>query len=154
MKKRNTRTIKTFKKKEQGRFLQMLTCYDFQTASLLNETELDMILVGDSLGNVVLGYSTTVSVTVNEMNIFGAAVKRGAPKKFVIVDMPFGSYNSVEEGLKNATEIFQRTQAEALKLEGAFPYQLELIERLTQVGIPVMGHIGLTPQSVHQQGGY
>ncbi|MEX0797798.1 MAG: 3-methyl-2-oxobutanoate hydroxymethyltransferase, partial [Bacteriovoracaceae bacterium] len=104
MKKRNTRTIKTFKKKEQGRFLQMLTCYDFQTASLLNETELDMILVGDSLGNVVLGYSTTVSVTVNEMNIFGAAVKRGAPKKFVIVDMPFGSYNTVEEGLRSATE--------------------------------------------------
>lgn len=154
MKKQNTRTLKSSKRKDQKSALQMLTCYDYQTAQMLNETELDLILVGDSLGNVILGYETTVNVTVEEMSIFGAAVKRGAPDKFVIVDMPFGSYNTVEEGLKNATHIFQSTKAEALKLEGAFPYQLELIERLTQIGIPVMAHIGLTPQSVHQQGGY
>lgn len=148
----NTRKIRSFKSKEQK--LQMLTCYDYQTARMLNETELDMILVGDSLGNVVLGYETTISVTLNEMEVFGSAVKRGAKDKFVVVDLPFGSYNTLEQGLDNGAKLFRNTQAEALKLEGAFPYQLELIERLTQVGIPVMGHIGLTPQSVHQQGGY
>ena len=148
----NTRKIRSFKSKEQK--LQMLTCYDYQTARMLNETELDMILVVDSLGNVVLGYETTISVTLNEMEVFGSAVKRGAKDKFVVVDLPFGSYNTLEQGLDNGAKLFRNTQAEALKLEGAFPYQLELIERLTQVGIPVMGHIGLTPQSVHQQGGY
>lgn len=161
MKKHSTRTLRKFKrfkgkhtKDQAGRGLNMLTCYDYQSARMLSETELDMILVGDSLGNVILGYDTTVSVTKEEMIIFGAAVKRGAQNKFVVVDMPFGSYSGLESGVDNAVEIFRSTKAEALKLEGAFPYQLELIERLTQIGIPVMGHIGLTPQSVHQQGGY
>jgi 3-methyl-2-oxobutanoate hydroxymethyltransferase len=154
MKKLTTRNIRSFKKKEQGRFLQMLTCYDYQTAKLLNETALDLILVGDSLGNVILGHETTISVTLEEMIIFTAAVKRGAKNKFVIADLPFGTYNTIEEGLKNATTLFQKTGCEAIKLEGAYPYQLELIARLTQIGIPVIGHIGLTPQSVHQQGGY
>lgn len=150
----NTRKIRSFKKSKEARSLQMLTCYDFQSACMLNETKLDLILVGDSLGNVILGYDTTVNVSLNDMITFGGAVKRGAPDKFVVVDLPFGSYNTLEEGLKNATNLFQSTGAQALKLEGAFPYQLELIERLTQIGIPVMGHIGLTPQSVYQQGGY
>ena len=113
-----------------------------------------MILVGDSLGNVMLGYDTTVEVSLTEMEIFGSAVRRGAPNKFLIVDMPFGSYSTVTQGVHSATKLFQKTRAEALKLEGAFPYQIKLIERLTQTGIPVMGHIGLTPQSVHQLGGY
>jgi len=150
MKKMNLRDFPRAK----GKNLQMLTCYDYQTASLLNETELDLILVGDSLGNVILGYDTTIEVSLEEMEIFGKAVRRGAPEKFLVVDMPFGSYSSEQHGLKNATKLFQKTKAEALKLEGAFPYQLKLIERLTQIGIPVMGHIGLTPQSVHQLGGY
>jgi 3-methyl-2-oxobutanoate hydroxymethyltransferase len=154
MKKLNTRNIRSFKRSQQDRTLQMLTCYDFQTASLLNETELDLILVGDSLGNVILGYDTTVSVSLDEMKTFGSAVKRGAPDKFVIVDMPFGTYATVEDGLRNAIHLFQSTKAEAVKMEGAFPFQLELVERLTQAGVPVMGHIGLLPQSVHQQGGY
>ena len=132
----------------------MLTCYDYQTASMLNETKLDLILVGDSLGNVVLGYDHTISVDIATMKLFCGAVKRGAPDKFVIGDMPFGSYATLESGLANAINLFQASGIEAIKLEGAFPYQLELIERLTQVGIPVMGHIGLTPQSVHEQGGY
>lgn len=132
----------------------MLTCYDFQTASLLNDTDLDMVLVGDSLGNVVLGYETTVEVTLNDMEVFGSAVRRGAPDKFLVVDLPFGSYSTVTQGVHSATRLFQKTRCEAIKLEGAFPYQLKLIERLTQTGIPVMGHIGLTPQSVHQLGGY
>ena len=150
MKKLNVRDIR---KAKQGK-LQVLTCYDFQTAQLLNETDLDMILVGDSVGNVILGYETTVEVSLTEMEIFGAAVKRGAPGKFFIVDMPFGSYSTIAQGVHSATKLFQKTKAEAVKLEGAFPYQLKLIQRLTETGIPVMGHIGLTPQSVHQQGGY
>ncbi len=150
MKKLNLRDIK----KSKGKNLQMLTCYDFQTARMLNESELDLILVGDSVGNVILGYETTVEVTLTEMEIFGKAVRRGAPDKFLIMDMPFGSYSTVTQGVFSATKLFQSTKCEALKLEGAFPYQLKLIERLTQTGIPVMGHIGLTPQSVHQLGGY
>ena len=150
MKKLNLRDIK--KSKQQN--LQVLTCYDFQTAQLLNETDLDMILVGDSVGNVILGYETTVEVSLIEMEIFGGAVRRGAPDKFLIVDMPFGSYSTISQGIHSASKLFQNTKCEAIKLEGAFPYQLKLIERLTQTGVPVMGHIGLTPQSVHQLGGY
>jgi 3-methyl-2-oxobutanoate hydroxymethyltransferase len=150
MKKMNLRTLKKAKQQK----LQVLTCYDFQTAQLLNETDIDMILVGDSVGNVILGYETTVEVTLTEMEIFGKAVKKGAPDKFVIIDLPFGSYSTVNQGIHSATKLFQNTRCEAVKLEGAFPYQLKLIERLTQTGIPVMGHIGLTPQSVHQLGGY
>lgn len=150
MKKLNLRDIKKSKQTK----LQVLTCYDFQTARLLNETDLDMILVGDSLGNVILGYETTVEVSLTEMEIFAKAVRRGAPEKFLIVDLPFGSYSTVSQGIHSATSLFQSTRCEAVKLEGAFPYQLKLIERLTHTGIPVMGHIGLTPQSVHQLGGY
>ena len=146
-------TLRSLKKAKQQK-LQVLTCYDYQTAGLLNETDIDMILVGDSVGNVILGYETTVEVTLTEMEIFGKAVRRGAPEKFLIVDLPFGSYSTVTQGIHSATKLFQNTRSEAIKLEGAFPYQLKLIERLTQTGIPVMGHIGLTPQSVHQLGGY
>ena len=150
MKKLNLRDIRKSKQKN----IQVLTCYDYQTAILLNQTDLDMILVGDSLGNVILGYETTIEVSLTEMEIFASAVRRGAPDKFLIVDMPFGSYSTIAQGIHSATKLFQKTRAEAVKLEGAFPYQLKLIERLTQTGIPVMGHIGLTPQSVHQLGGY
>lgn len=150
MKKLNLRDIK----KAKGQKLQVLTCYDYQTAQILNETDLDMILVGDSVGNVMLGYETTVEVTLTEMEVFGKAVRRGAPEKFLIMDLPFGSYSTIPQGIASATKLFQTTKCEAIKLEGAFPYQLKLIERLTQTGIPVMGHIGLTPQSVHQLGGY
>ena len=150
----NTRMIRNTKKAINSKTLQMLTCYDYQTAQMLNETSIDLILVGDSVGNVVLGYETTIPVDISTMTLFSSAVKRGAPNKFVIADLPFGSYASMEIGLKNSIELFQKSGVEALKLEGAFPFQLELIERLTQIGIPVMGHIGLTPQSVHEQGGY
>lgn len=150
----NTRQIRSYKKKSSKRPLQMLTCYDFQTAGLLNETNLDLILVGDSLGNVILGYENTIEVNIETMVLFSKAVKKGAPQKFVIADLPFGSYASMELGLTNAIKLFQQSGVEALKLEGAFPFELELIKRLTQIGIPIMGHIGLTPQSVHEQGGY
>lgn len=150
----NTRKIKKRKIKDNAKPLSMLTCYDYQTAQLLNETELDLILVGDSLGNVMLGYDTTVEVTLNDMVTFASAVKRGAPDKFTVVDMPFGTYATIDKGIENAITLFQKTKAEALKLEGASPEFCGLVKRLTEVGIPVVGHIGLTPQSVHQQGGY
>lgn len=154
MKKLTTRNIRNHKVAKAGETLQVLTCYDFQTAQMLSETAIDMLLVGDSLGNVVLGYDTTVEVSLTEMSVFGAAVKRGAPNKFVIVDMPFGTYTTFDKAVENSIKLYQETKAEALKLEGGFPHQIDIINRLTQSGIPVMGHIGLTPQSVHQQGGY
>ncbi len=153
MKKHNTRTIQKFKN-QKGQKLQMLTCYDFQTACMLNTTNLDLILVGDSLGNVILGYDTTVQVSLTEMEIFASAVKRGTPEKFVVVDLPFGSYATFEDAIKNSIKLFQNSKVEALKLEGANQENYKIISRLTQTGIPVMGHIGLMPQSVHAQGGY
>lgn len=150
----DTRKIRAFKKKTAKKGLQVLTCYDFQTAQLLNETTLDMILVGDSVGNVILGYDHTIQVDLDTMIVFSKAVKKGAPETFVIADLPFGTYASLEMGLQNSIKLFQQSGVEALKLEGAYPFECQLIERLTQIGIPVMGHIGLTPQSVHEQGGY
>lgn len=150
----DTRKIRTFKKATTGKALQMLTCYDFQMAQLLNETEVDLILIGDSVGNVVLGFDHTIQVDLDMMTLFSKAVKKGAPEKFVVADLPFGTYATVESGLENAIKLFQQSGVEAVKLEGAYPFECQLIERLTQVGIPVMGHIGLTPQSVHEQGGY
>lgn len=150
----NTRKIRKSKIKNAARPLQMLTCYDYQSACMLNETELDLILVGDSLGNVILGYDNTVQVSIDDMITFASAVKRGAKDKFVIADLPFGTYASMEMALENSIKLFQKSNVEALKLEGATELHLEIIKRLTQTGIPVMGHIGLTPQSVHQLGGY
>lgn len=150
IKKHTTRTLK----KSKGGSLKMLTCYDFQTAQMLNETSLDMILVGDSLGNVILGYETTVEVGLDEMILFSSAVKKGAREKFVVADMPFGTYASFEKGLENALLLFQKTKVEAVKLEGASDTLCQIIQALTENGVPVMGHIGLRPQSVHQMGGY
>ena len=127
----NTRQIRSFKKSSLNRPLQMLTCYDYQTAQVLDETNLDLILIGDSLGNVVLGYDYTIEVTVDTMILFSKAVKKGAHHKFVIADLPFGSYASMELGLANSIKLFQQSGVEALKLEGAYPHELQLIERLT-----------------------
>lgn len=154
MKKLDTRKLRAHKLAKTNKSLQMLTCYDYQTARLFDETDLDLILVGDSLGNVVLGYETTVEVTLNDMITFASAVKRGAKNKFVVADLPFGTYATFEDGVKNGLELFQKTKAESVKLEGAQDHHLEIIKRLTQSGVPVMGHIGLTPQSVHELGGY
>ena len=154
MKKHNTRTIRKSKISQTNKTLQMLTCYDYQTAKLLSETELDIILVGDSLGNVMLGHDSTVKVTLEEMTIFASAVKRGAKEKFVVADLPFGSIATFDRGIENSIKLFQQSGVEALKLEGASTHHLALIQRLTEAGIPIMGHIGLMPQSVHQQGGY
>lgn len=143
------------KMKQNGEKITMVTAYDYPSAKMVEEAEAAMILVGDSLGMVVLGYSTTIQVTIADMIHHGKAVKRGAPNTFTVVDMPFMSYHvSVEETLVNAQKIFQETNAQALKVEGASETVLKVIQRLTEAGIPVVAHLGLTPQTVNVDGGY
>ncbi|OIK12313.1 3-methyl-2-oxobutanoate hydroxymethyltransferase [Bacillus sp. MUM 13] len=142
------------KMKNNGEKIAMITAYDFPAAKLAEKAEVDMILVGDSLGMVVLGYDSTIPVTVDDMIHHTKAVKRGAPDTFIVTDMPFMSYHiSMEDTLKNAARIFQEGQANALKLEGAGDV-LPKIKALTEAGIPVVAHLGLTPQSVGVLGGY
>src|SRR5699024_4654097 len=113
------------------------------------------ILVGDSLGMVVLGYESTTKVTLDDMIHHGKAVKRGAPNTFITVDMPFMSYHSsIEQSINNATKLFQESEAQAIKIEGRTKDTVTLIEQLTAGGIPVMGHLGLTPQLVNVMGGF
>lgn len=141
--------------KQAGEKITMITAYDYPSAKMAESAQVDMILVGDSLGNTVLGYASTIQVTVDDMIHHAKAVKRGAPNTFIVVDMPFMSYHiSKEESLKNAKRIFQQTDTQALKIEGASPEVLELTKSLTNAGIPVVAHLGLTPQSVNVLGGY
>jgi 3-methyl-2-oxobutanoate hydroxymethyltransferase len=131
-----------------------LTAYDYPTARLLDEAGVDVILVGDSLGMVVLGHENTLSVTVDEMLHHTRAVRRGAHRALVVADMPYGSYHTdTSESLRNAVRFVKEAGAEAVKVEGG-ERRLELIARLTEAEIPVMGHVGLTPQSVNALGGY
>ncbi|WP_164668782.1 3-methyl-2-oxobutanoate hydroxymethyltransferase [Virgibacillus doumboii] len=143
------------KMKEEDKKISMITAYDYPSAKHAEAAGVDMILVGDSLGMVVLGYDSTVKVTVDDMVHHAKAVKRGAGNTFVVVDMPFMSYQvSLEESLRTARDIFQQTGAQALKVEGASEEILELVRRLTDAGIPVVAHLGLTPQTVNVLGGY
>ncbi|HLQ70916.1 MAG TPA: 3-methyl-2-oxobutanoate hydroxymethyltransferase [Bacillota bacterium] len=147
--------IKLDKMINENEKITMITAYDYPSAKISEEAGIDMILVGDSLGMVMLGYDSTVQVTINDMIHHAKAVRRGAKETFMVVDMPFMSYQiSLEDALFNAKRIFQETNADALKLEGATSENIELITRLTQAGIPVVAHIGLTPQTVHVLGGY
>src|SRR5712664_3784262 len=131
-----------------------LTAYDYSTARLLDEAGVDVILVGDSLGMVVLGHENTLSVTVEEMLHHTRAVRRGTRRALVVADMPYGSYHTdLSESLHNAMRFVKEAGAEAVKVEGG-ERRLELISRLTEAEIPVMGHVGLTPQSVNALGGY
>ncbi|KAA6482505.1 3-methyl-2-oxobutanoate hydroxymethyltransferase [Bacillus swezeyi] len=142
------------KMKKQGEPIVMLTAYDYPTAKLAEQAEVDMILVGDSLGMVVLGLDSTVSVTVADMIHHTKAVKRGAKDTFIVTDMPFMSYHcSQESALKNAMSIVQESGADALKLEGGDGV-FDTMTALTRGGIPVVSHLGLTPQSVGVLGGY
>ncbi|MBR7797648.1 3-methyl-2-oxobutanoate hydroxymethyltransferase [Agaribacter marinus] len=135
--------------------ITMVTSYDYPSAKQAEQAGIDTILVGDSLGMVVLGYSSTVEVKVNDMIHHAKAVKRGAPNTFTVVDMPFMSYHiSLEDSLRNATKLFQETNAQSLKIEGASLEILHFMERLTESGIPVTAHLGLTPQSVNVLGGF
>jgi len=133
----------------------MISAYDFPSAQQSEAAGADIILVGDSLGMVVLGYHSTVQVTVSDMIHHAKAVKRGAKNTFVAVDMPFMSYHlSLEKSLENAQKIFQETNAQALKVEGYSEQVLQLTKRLTVAGIPVINHLGLTPQTFNVLGGY
>jgi len=141
--------------KQSNDKITMVTAYDYPSAKQAEEAAVEMILVGDSLGMVVLGYDSTVNVTVEDMIHHGKAVRRGAKNTFIVVDMPFMSYHiSLEDTLTNAKKLFQATGAQALKVEGATDNVINVIEKLTESGIPVVGHIGLTPQHVHVFGGF
>lgn len=143
------------KMKDNREKITMVTAYDYPAAKTAEAAGIDMILVGDSLGMVVLGYDSTIEVTVDDMIHHTQAVKRGAPDTFTVVDMPFMSYHvSLEASLVNAREIFQKTSAQALKLEGATEETLKLCQRLTEAGVPVVAHLGLTPQTVNVLGGF
>jgi 3-methyl-2-oxobutanoate hydroxymethyltransferase len=140
--------------KRQGRKITVLTAYDATMAALLDRAGIDALLVGDSLGMVVLGHDTTIPVTLDAMIHHTAAVARGSKRALIIADMPFLTYQiSEEETLRNAGRLMQEGGAHAVKLEGGRAVA-PVVRRLVETGIPVMGHLGLTPQSVHQLGGY
>lgn len=142
------------KKKSEGKKITMLTAYDYTMAKLINDGGVDVILVGDSLGNVILGYEDTISVTMDDMVCHCRAVARAADKAMVVVDMPFMSYQvSVEEALHNASRMMKEGRANAVKLEGGTRVCPQ-IRALVDAGIPVMAHLGLTPQSINAFGGY
>ncbi len=143
--------IKEFK--EKGEKFAMLTAYDYLTAKIIDDAGIPLILVGDSLGNVVLGYETTIPVTMDVMIHHTKAVTRAAKTAMVVGDMPFMSYQiSMEDTLRNATRFIQEAEAQAIKLEGGVTVA-EKVKRIVDCGIPVMGHIGLTPQSINQLSG-
>ena len=148
-------TVTTFQAmKDKGEKISMLTAYDYSTAKLEDTAGINGILVGDSLGNVVLGYDTTIPVTVEDMIHHGAAVARGAKNSLVVVDMPFLSYQtSVYDAVVNAGKIMKETQCDCVKLEGGKSVCPQ-IKAITDASIPVMAHIGLTPQSVNAFGGF
>ena len=140
--------------KQKGEKITMLTAYDYSTAKIIDEVGIPLILVGDSLGMVVLGYESTIPVTIEEMLHHTKAVVRGTKQTMVVGDMPFMTYHvSVEDALGNAARFIQEGGAQAIKLEGGVTVA-EKVRRIVDCGIPVMGHIGLTPQSIHQFGGF
>lgn len=147
-----TATVK--KMKAEGKPITMVTSYDYSMAKIVDDAGIDMILVGDSLGNVVLGYDTTLPVTMDDMIHHTKAVCRGARRALVVTDMPFLSYQvSREDALRNAGRIMKETEAQAVKLEGGREIA-EVIKAIVDAGIPVCGHIGLTPQHINQLGGF
>lgn len=148
-------TVATFQKmKEKGEKIAMLTAYDYSTAKLEEAAGLNGILVGDSLGNVMMGYENTIPVTVDNMITYGASVVRGTKDTMVVIDMPFMSYQvSVEQAVENAGRIMKETGCAAVKLEGGAAVAKQ-IRAIVDAGIPVMAHIGMTPQSVNAFGGF
>ncbi len=137
--------------KRQGKPISALTAYDYATARLVDEAGIDLVLVGDSLAMVVLGHENTLAVTVDEMLHHTRAVRRAIRRALVVADMPFGSYGNVTDGVANAVRFVKEAGAEAVKIEGP---RVELVRALTGAEIPVIGHLGLTPQSIHRMGGY
>ncbi|MDT7923282.1 MAG: 3-methyl-2-oxobutanoate hydroxymethyltransferase [Chlorobiota bacterium] len=151
---RRVTTLRLRQMKQQGQKIVCLTAYDALMARIFDEAGVDIILVGDSLGNVFQGHETTIPVTLEEMIYHTKAVVRGVRRAMVVTDMPFMSYQvSVEEAFRNAGRIMKEAGAGAVKLEGG-ERVVEAVARMTAAGIPVMGHLGLTPQSIHQFGSY
>jgi 3-methyl-2-oxobutanoate hydroxymethyltransferase len=148
------RKTQTRNSSEPAAKITCLTAYDYPTARLLDESGVDVLLVGDSLGMVVLGHDSTLPVTLDDMLRHTQAVRRGTKRALVVADMPYGSYHTdIAEALRNAVRFIKEAGAEAVKIEGG-ERRLELIVRLTEAEIPVMAHVGLTPQSVNALGGY
>ena len=140
--------------KMRGEKIAMLTAYDFSMAKILDEAEIDIILVGDSASNVMAGYDTTLPITLDNMIYHAASVVRGVKRALVVVDLPFGTYQgNSKEALASSIRIMKETGASAVKLEGG-QQVVESIERILSAGIPVMGHLGLTPQAIHKFGTY
>lgn len=147
-----TATIRRMK--AEGKPITMLTAYDYSLAKMVDAAGIDMILVGDSLANVMLGYESTLPVTMEDMIHHVKAVCRGATRAMVVADMPFLSYQvSVEEAVRNAGRFLKETDAQAVKLEGGREV-VDVVRKIVDAGIPVMGHLGLTPQSIHQLGAF
>lgn len=141
-------------KKQRGEKITCLTAYDYAFARLLDESGIDLLLVGDSLGMAMLGHETTLPVTMDEMVLFTRAVRRGTRRALVIADLPYGSFHiSREETVRNGIRLVQQGGAEAVKLEGG-ERRADLVHALVEAEVPVMGHIGLTPQSIHRMGGF
>ena len=140
-------------KRKKGQRLAMLTAYDFPSARLVTEAGIDLILVGDSLGMVVLGYDSTVPVTMDDMVHHAKATRRGALEAFVIADMPFLSYATVDAALANAGRLMKDALADSVKVEGGLEV-VTIVEALVRAGVPVLGHVGLTPQTASSLGGY
>ena len=149
------KNVHSFQKlKDSGEKIAMLTAYDYSTAKVIDEAGIDAILVGDSLAMVALGYRDTYIITTEEMKIFVKAVSKGAVNTFIVADMPFMSYNiNVEQGLENASKMI-KAGASAIKLEGCNKYILTLVQRCVESGIPVLGHLGFTPQLMNTIGGH
>ncbi|WP_313639713.1 3-methyl-2-oxobutanoate hydroxymethyltransferase [Paenibacillus sp.] len=146
--------VKMKKMKADGARLSMLTAYDYPSAQLAEEAGIDLILVGDSLGNVVLGYDTTLPVTIDDMVYHTRSVTRGAQNTFIVADMPFMTYHgSIDETLRGVRRLMQEGRAHAVKMEGGLEI-CETVAAVVAAGVPVLGHIGLTPQSVNMIGGY
>lgn len=148
-------TLPTLQEKKRNHApISALTAYDYAMARLVDEASVDLILVGDSLGMVMLGYESTLAVTMDEMLLFTRAVRRGVRRALLAADMPYASYHiDVAEGVRNALRFIKEAGAEAVKVEGG-RNRVELVQRLKDAEIPVIGHIGLTPQSLHRMGGY
>ena len=148
-------TILDFKKyKEEGRKFSFVTAYDYTTATIVDESDNEIILVGDSLGMIMLGYDSTVPVTMEDMIHHIKPVVKGAPNTFIIGDMPFGSYNeSIEQAIRNATRLTKETNCDCVKLEGGASV-VETVRAIVKAGVNVMGHIGLTPQTASSVGGF
>lgn len=149
-------TSSTFKQmKHEGSKISMITAYDYSMAKCVAASNADLILVGDSLGMVVLGYNTTLQVSMNDMIYHSAAVRRGAPNAFIITDMPYLSYHLGDKETKqNAARLLLEGKADAVKLEGGTASRIAAIRAIVDIEIPVCAHLGLTPQSVHRFGGY